>query len=298
MKKNFFLSLCAAVMGLSGCIKLDKSSGCLNGSFSVAEGKYVRFSRGNLQYTWSTQTWSFAKNQYDIIGTDNVTGGTVELSAKNGNGDSKIGRASADKIDLFSWSGSTGVAKWGLSFLDYYGDFLDDDGNYYGGDFVDWGQNAIRNGGNKANQWRTLTADEWEYLINDRPNASSLLGVASVNGVNGLVLLPDGWKQPNGVSFKSGFASKCGGVASYGDCQTFTLYRWNKLEKSGAVFLPASGVRLGLFVSYVGCSSNYRSATSNDEYTACHLIFFPTEAKMIDYTRSGGLAVRLVQDVK
>ena len=161
-----------------GVTKLDKSSGCLNGSFSVAKGKYVRFSMGNLQYTQSTQTWSFAAQQYEFIGTDNVEGGNVTYDVYYGY--SKSGTALADKIDLFGWSGSTGAA-WGISTSENDKDYSDD--------FKDWGQNVISNGGNKANQWRTLTYEEWNYLITDRANASSLQGVASVNGVNGLILL-------------------------------------------------------------------------------------------------------------
>ena len=307
MKTNkFFMGalFCALVVGLSGCngndpeqngsnstngggqtenpggvTKLDKSSGCLNGSFSVAKGKYVRFSMGNLQYTQSTQTWSFAKNQYDMIGEDNV----IKVEDEYGYDDYAL----ADKIDLFGWSGSTGVATWGISISEDYND--------YSGDFKDWGQNAISNGGNKANQWRTLTKDEWEYLINDRPNASSLQGVASVNGVNGLILLPDGWKQPNGVSFKSGFDWD----ADYADYQTFTLDQWSKLESAGAVFLPASGDRYGTVVYDVGYGGNYWSATPSGEDNAWYLGFGFGGADMYDYIgRSRGLAVRLVRDVK
>ena len=43
------------------------------GVFSVSDSTKVTFSFGNLQYTQSTNTWSFAENQYDYIGFDNVT---------------------------------------------------------------------------------------------------------------------------------------------------------------------------------------------------------------------------------
>ena len=46
-------------------------------AFSVSSTKQVYFSKGNLQYTQSTNTWSFASAQYAVIGTDNVTGGSV-----------------------------------------------------------------------------------------------------------------------------------------------------------------------------------------------------------------------------
>ena len=69
--------------------------------FSVGAGKQVTFSQGNLQYTQSTNTWSFAENQWEMIGTDNVTGGSV--SSDPTYGDEKYGDALADKVDLFGW---------------------------------------------------------------------------------------------------------------------------------------------------------------------------------------------------
>lgn len=273
---------CALVMGLTGCngnnpeyggiTKLDKSTGCLNGGFSVAKGKYVRFSMGNLQYTQSTQTWSFAKNQYDMLGESNVR---------------KVDFLLADKIDLFGWSGSTGIAKWGIS--------TSWDSEDYSGDFADWGQNAISNGGNKANQWRTLTADEWDYLINNRPKASSLRGKASVNGVNGLVLLPDGWKLPKKISFTSGFGSFEEGDDAY---QSFTATEWHKMESAGAVFLPASGACLDLDVFHVGYYGCYWSATPFNEDEAKCLLFYHYGAYMHYNYRVYAQAVRLVRDAK
>ena len=42
------------------------------GTFSVSADKQVTFSKGNLQYTQSTDTWSFADNQYDYLGEANI----------------------------------------------------------------------------------------------------------------------------------------------------------------------------------------------------------------------------------
>lgn len=42
-------------------------------SFQVdPNGKKVYFSKGNLQYKASTNTWRFAENQYDMLGTNNA----------------------------------------------------------------------------------------------------------------------------------------------------------------------------------------------------------------------------------
>ena len=253
------------------------------GVFSIGEGKTVTFSRGNLQYTQSTDTWSFAENQWDMIGTDNVIGGSV--SSDPTYGDSKSGNALADKIDLFGWSTST--TNFGVS--------TSTSGSDYSGSFVDWGTNQI--GADAPNTWRTLTYDEWIYLLRERPNYSELCGVAQVNGVNGLILLPDNWNCPSGVTFKSGFHSN-EGVDYYATYQTFTANQWSKLESTGAVFLPTSGYRKGSFVYYVQYYGNFWSATGSDNYyeTGC-LRFYSYVAPMGYNYRYSGHSVRLVKDI-
>ena len=44
--------------------------GYINGLYSVTPNTQVCFSKGNLQYQASTNTWRFAENQWDIIGAD------------------------------------------------------------------------------------------------------------------------------------------------------------------------------------------------------------------------------------
>ena len=187
------------------------------GVFSVSADKQVTFSPGNLQYTQPTDTWSFASAQYEVLGTDNVIGGTVTSDEY---GYYKSGTALADKVDLFGWS--TSSTNFGVSTSR-------DDSDYYGS-FLDWGTNKI--GNDAPNTWRTLTYNEWYYLLWERPNYSNLCGVAQVNGVNGLVFLPDNWTCPAGVTFKSGFHSNYG-VDYYAAYQTFTAEQWSKLEAAG-----------------------------------------------------------------
>ena len=250
------------------------------GVFSVSAYKQVAFSHGNLQYTQSTNTWSFAENQWDMIGTDNVRGDSV---SSNPFCKSKEGTALADKIDLFGWSTSKTTAPFGLSTSTDYDD-------YYGS-FVDWGVNEI--GNDAPFIWRTLTSDEWEYLLNTRDNASSLKGVAQVNGVSGLVLLPDTWTSLEGVTFKSGFHSN----AYYAEYQTFTSDQWLILESAGAVFLPASGYRYGSDVSAIQCGGEYWSATKYDKYEAYGLVFHSDEAYKSLVNRHNGYSVRLVKEL-
>ena len=258
----------------------DPSAGI--GVFSVSADKQVSFSKGNLQYTQSTDTWSFASTQWEVIGTDNVIGGSV--SSDPTYGDAKHGNALADKIDLFGWS--TSATTFGVSTS------TDD---YYNGSFVDWGTNKI--GNDAPNTWRTLTYYEWDYVVFDRPNASSLRGVAQVNGVNGLILLPDNWTCPAGVTFKSGFHSNYG-VDYYAAYQTFTADQWSKLESAGAVFLPAAGYhRYGSIMYYVQKYGTYWSATESYNYTAGFLYFESDEAFMSYNYHDYGFSVRLVKDL-
>ena len=254
------------------------------GTFSVGANKQVSFSKGNLQYTQSTNTWSFAEHQWDYIGTDNVTGGSV--SSDPTDGDEKRGDALADKVDLFGWS--TSFTNFGVSTSP------DPDGYY--GSFVDWGRNKI--GNDAPNTWRTLSYDEWYYLRYNRTNANDLVGVAQVNGVNGLILLPDNWTCPAGVTFKSGFHSEWV-VGYYADYQTFTAAEWSKLESEGAVFLPAAGNREGSSVVGVQDCGLYWSATESYNNTGVYCLYFDSdEAEMSSSGRKGGLSVRLVKDLQ
>ena len=182
---------------------------------------------------------------------------------------------------LFGWSTSATYFGVSTSF---------DEDDYYGS-FVDRGTNKI--GNDAPNTWRTLTYNEWRYLLNNRPNASSLKGVAQVNG---LILLPDNWVCPSDITFKSGFHSEWG-VEYYAAYQTFTAAEWSKLETAGAVFLPASGGRNGgshvYLVQYNGC---YWSATGNDSY-GDYLSVYSGAAYMLNCHRDAGRSVRLVKDL-
>ena len=205
------------------------------GIFSVASDRQVSFSQGNLQYTQSTKTWQFADNQYDYIGEDNIKDGQL-----------------ANRIDLFGWSGVNSNAPWGVSTSSNIADYV--------GDFLDWGTNTIS--GDEPGLWRLLSADEWHYLLHLRPNAKELFAEAIVNSIPGMILLPDNWQSIDGIPFipsvQSGmkqvsnpldtyryqdyFVNKAQGADHYQD-NKYTLDQWNRLEETGAVFLPTTGWR-------------------------------------------------------
>ena len=245
----------------------DPSAGV--GVFSVSTDKQVTFSKGNLQYTQSTNTWSFSENQYDYLGEANIAIDADFL---------------ADKVDLFGWSTST----------TYFGVSTSTNNVDYSGSFVDWGSNKI--GGDAPNTWRTLSKDEWGFLLTTRTNAYELNGVAQVNGINGLILLPDNWTCPAGVTFKSGFHNESG-VDYYATYQTFTAAEWSKLESAGAVFLPASGGRDGSTVLAVQYRCYYWSADDCSSFNAYCLFLFSDFTSVSVFTRSYGQSVRLVKDL-
>lgn len=293
--KKFLLSMALVAIAGAGTQASAQTApaNAINGKFSVAADKQVYFSQGNLQYTQSTATWAFAEHQYDMIGTDNVTGGTVSHDATDG--DEVFGEALADKIDLFGWSGSTAAVQWGVGISS---NSVAD----YSGDFVDWGSNTI--GTDAPDTWRTLTKGEWKYVLSNRADADTKKGVARINlssdgtvYANGLILLPDTWTAPAGITFKSGVASERS-VQAYADYQTFTLSEWQQLESAGAVFLPAAGMRSTTQVLYVHRDVFLWTATYDD---ATYVYQVDTDSESIGTylsERYYGRTVRLVQDVK
>ena len=238
------------------------------GVFSVAADKQVSFSQGNLQYTQSTDEWRFAREQYEYIGAANIKDGNL-----------------ADRIDMFGWSADNTTAPFGVSTSTNDAD--------YTGEFVDWGVNTIC--GEAPGTWRTLSADEWEYLLNKRKNASDLYGVAQVAGVNGMIILPNDWEEANGIVFKSGLHSSQ--VNDYSVYQSFTDAQWLAMENAGAVFLPALGYRDGTNVEKCNTSGYYWSNTTSDEKSAYRLYFYSYFLAPNDvHSKYRGRSVRLVHD--
>ena len=238
------------------------SSSFIAKPFSVSATKTVTFSPGNLQYHPANDEWRFAPSQLNYVGADNA----------------KISPSYNGWIDLFGWGTGNNPTNASTRYNDYQ-------------ILVDWGVNKI--GNDAPNTWRSLTYKEWEYIINERSNASNLKGVAQVNGVKGLILLPDNWICPSGVTFKSGFHNHYG-TEYYAEYQTFSSSEWTKLEASGAVFLPAAGYRDGSDVSDVQGDGGYWSAAEDDLYVPSRLYFYSDEAGMGNTNRILGLSVRLV----
>ena len=197
--------------------------------FSVSPKQKVLFSSGNLQYKASTKEWCFAPSQYNYIGENNI----------------KISDTYSGWIDLFGWGTGDNPTLKSNQNSDY-------------DRFVDWGANSIN--GDPFHTWRTLSSDEWDYLVFNRPNARALIGVAQVNGVNGIILLPDNWIAPDSILFISGMHRDYydNGYALH---QTFSTGQWSVLEQQGAIFLPAAGKR-----SFRGIHPSTMQVSGTEEY--------------------------------
>ena len=250
------------------------TEGALPGVFSISVATRVAFSRGNLQYKASTGTWRFAEHQYDMVGTANAN----------------ISETYDGWIDLFGF-GTSGLGSHypylaSTSNLDYIRSSIS--GRNY-----DWGlYNAISNGGDSVGIFRTLSGEEWSYILTERDNASNLRALATVCGMPGLILLPDEWGEVDGVPITI--------TTSDFTTNNFTAGEWSLLESVGAVFLPACGYRNGHDVSSIGSFGQYWSSTysGGTSYGARQLKFSTSSlSSTATSSISEGSSVRLVRDL-
>ena len=246
--------------------------GAIAGLFSISADKQVCFSQGNLKYQVSTNTWSFADEQYDMV------------YKVNGKIDSVY-----DVVDLFGWATSG------------YGDFspaltstnpqhypLKFEAKDIVGTNYDWGYNAISNGGNQSGLWRVLSADEWNYLFNGRENAANLYAQAMIDSIEGMILLPDGCNVPSDIAFTTTILGW--------KTNKYTFEEWEKLEALGAVFLPVAGYRSGESVANVGFIAYYWTGSCDGGDYAHYYVFKEKEQYPAKNGRSRwfGHSVRLV----
>ena len=268
--------------------------GAINGLFTInAIGNQVYFSKGNLQYIGSATTpyWKFADDQWDYLGV--LTG--QNSSSQN-----------VDR-DLFGWAtsgwdcGNTYYMPYDTYYASSYSGLHY--GNLYGPPGLfnltgrcansDWGvYNAISNGGDEANLWRTLSIQEWQYIFNSRNTESGIrFAKAFVNGMNGVILLLDNWNTDiytlNNTNDEE---------APY-NSNTLALYEWNTIESYGAVFLPGAGRRTGTSLYSCGTEGYYWSSTHGSTSTAYNIYFGNSSFNFegVNY-RYMGYSVRLVQD--
>lgn len=281
----------------------DVPTGAINGLFTINDnGDKVYFSQGNLQYQASTNTWRFAENQWDFVGSSEVyfwhPGGNVSGSSNH-----LISPSYSGWIDLFGW-GTSGYNHGAICYQPW--STSNDNSQYYAyGDAeknlndetgqADWGYNPISNGGNIVNIWRTMTRDEWIFIMSNRSTTSSIrFAKANVNETNGLILLPDDWNSSIYC-----LNSPNDGGAPYSS-NVITLSNWSTLESSGAVFLPITGLRTQEGCGWIGNGYYQTASLSNEDVSYVHNLVFQNDilyfsGGLYSY-RYKGSSIRLVQD--
>lgn len=259
---------------------LEGPEGSTGNLFSVGQSKKVYFSKGNLQYQASTNTWRFADKQWDVIGEDNMN------ASPNYSG----------WIDLFLYgsSGYDGVYPY-LTLLPV--DKIDVGGMEISGTNYDWGSyNPISNGGSRSGLWRVLSKEELVFLLSRRDsNGNWLSGRGILNKRNGssdcgLFIMPDNYiskySQPYNWLIDEEELNGYGGVfmsiRSGHRIQTNDLIHW--YDSTGYLHMSSEG--------------DYGYNEESHLQFGCHNYFLYISMGVIIKGGNRGLAasVRLVQD--
>ncbi len=262
MKHRLFLLLTVASLAFVGCEKeITPSEGC----FTISKTQQVKFAPGNLQVIHMLDSdendvfiYQFAATQWEYLAQRST--------------------AALTTFDLFGWGTGDDPSR------------SVDTGSYYPS-FVDWGNNPIKDAtGKYTSGWRTLTYEEWNYVINDRPNAAKLRCSAQIDGVPGMLLLPDTWSLGE---VRHDFS------ANYSDTIFTTTdpsnTDWQKFEAAGAVFLPAAGVRVNSRIYGAGEYGRYWTSTEN-LFTGAFFFGFMQDNDYATGQRQWGFAVRLAKE--
>ena len=284
------------------------------GPFSVSEDRKVMFSKGNLQYKASAGQWRFAQHQWDYVGYATV-GNVYEGGIKSDN--TKVSQSYDGWIDLFCW-GTSGWVSGANEYQPYSTSTSDAD--FYPGESqetdltndyrrADWGvYNEIEV--YPADIWRTMTRAEWAYLLGSRPRARELFAFGSVGGVNGLIILPDDFVLPEGLTFtpsvtkgltwqNATYSYYINPNAQNYTHNTYTVEQWEQMQEANAVFLPAAGYRIGKMVTLIADYGFYWSVTHNGPDSNFFLYFSNSGLYPQEYNhRYIARSVRLVYDLK
>ncbi len=316
-KRALCTVLLILLLNAVGLTKLHAQNGVLNGVFSVDEDTQVYFSQGNLQYQASTNTWRFAEHQWDFVGGTDFEANFGNVTGSSNN---DIGPEYSGWIDLFGWGTSgwnngnshympydyeynSGSSSWGYTYgpaKNSYTYSFDLTGDYANSD---WGvYNAIMNGGNMPGLWRTMSGgsgNEYQYLLDSR-SASTVNGIsnarfakATVSGVRGLIIIPDEYLHPDGVTAISNI-NETGATGMSKNIYDENM--WVKIEASGAIFLPYTGRRSSSEVTNITAGMYWSS--SNQATKAFKLNFASSTLEWnVSDNRYFGCAVRLVHDI-
>lgn len=266
------VALVAAFLALIGTGTVCAQYASSPGVFSVSPTEKVCFAQGNLQYQPSTSNWRFSA-PWEYIGTQTLeTGWDDRVGNVSGSDNAKLSSDYSGWIDYFAWG--TGSNPTTISF-----ERSDQP------EFLDWGRML-------GNGWRTLTQNEWNYVLFARRTSSGIrFAKARVNHVCGVLLLPDNWTAS---TFQLTYTNDVEGVYQN---NIITKDQWyNELEPAGAVFLPAAGHRESSIIRGGSVWGFYWSSTKTEYGPSClYFDAYDMFTEEIYYGRA--CTVRLVRPV-
>ena len=231
--------------------------------FAISADQKVQFASGNLQYNVPTGEWRFAEHQYDFCQND---------------GEEWITTGWVDFFGWGTWSGTS--AQWNPMKVSGNGSEYIWNGNEYF-------QGTIIN--NSETDWFTLSDEQCQYILDHNKYGMATIAVGE-NNVHGIVILP----SKSALTIDETHDS-------WSD-NTYTSATWtDNMEASGAVFLPATGNRIGTDIHDIGDVGIYWSrtpyATENNDH-AFYLAFMESLIGVFDDFRDPGCNVRLVRNIE
>lgn len=269
------------------------------GLYSVSANQRVYFAHGNLfyklvcQHTYRGRTyndtdayWGFYEKQYGGW----QMGAQFDEFSPNSSGTysnytqtNNIDRYHSDRLSYFTWGYNSNYSTTYNSQPDANINATTNKPNI---DWVEWTGHITIKGAGEANQyWRTLTSTEWRYLLHTRTMFfgaprfihAKLVGVPklyddnnSQHGetvtVKGLLLFPDRYPTDDRANHPYS-------LDDANHWMSISASDWEKMEKAGCVFLPATGYRMGVDIKAHGTTTDmyglYQTSsklTSNDPY--------------------------------
>lgn len=272
MKKIFSLALVLlmAATGVRAAEQATVDDYLSNGWFSVNKVMAVRLAKSNMIYYQKDDRMDFAPHAFNVIGEHNLDVGTSN--------------ADVHAIDLFCW-GATGYngtpkptvwnkdddayATW-MEGTDFHKSFTNSQHFLIYPDTLDWAY-AYPVAGFQKGTFRTMSMEEWSYLLFERPNAKELKGLAKVAGVYGLIILPDKWHTPYDLEFKPYHTLTYEGESweeAYYTDNVYSMPEWDLMEEAGAVFLPEGGCRWFITLNAPGRPQEKRYYTGFKYWTS------------------------------
>ena len=200
----------------------------LPGEFTInSNGDKVRFAPGNLY--WNGNSWGFEKRQYDF----RMYGGFKYCV--NG----KTGDMDVDSTGVFLWSPNPEIARSAAVEREISKGFYEDG---EGNDWF-WPKLGITSLNDKffanddsvmGSEWTVLTNDEWDYILNRRPNARSKvcridMWIDTQPGsmyICGAAILPDNCIVPEDCPWQTNEINTDWELSQH----------FSKMEEAGAVF--------------------------------------------------------------